>query len=357
MLMSSLGPMGGRPLGETRRVLPVVASSGVDSPPNEPLRRVAQVGAEESSAGVLDPKAERSAKEAARSDAAHRRLAHTSSAGLFASPLSEHRTSAGDLMAPRLPGLPEPASTRLPGQARRTPGSTRLQGQADPRPLPGSGAEAPQPGDAQRSVERLPLPGDVRSVQDGPIMPGEVPLPSDEQADEAGVAVDEDTPARLPGEQKDTNSAGSGIDEQRTQEMQRRDAEVRRHEMAHAAAGGGFAGAPSYDLERGPDGAMYAVAGRVRIDVSPVPGDPKATLRKMRQVKQAALAPADPSPQDRRVAARASALMARAQTEVQNEQETEGPTPAGSGGVTMMSLHAKRAYEGVRDSVVVPPDD
>ena len=37
-------------------------------------------------------------------------------------------------------------------------------------------------------------------------------------------------------------------------ELKDRDREVRRHEQAHANAGGQFAGSPSYTFERGPDG-------------------------------------------------------------------------------------------------------
>ena len=39
------------------------------------------------------------------------------------------------------------------------------------------------------------------------------------------------------------------------------------------------------------------------MDTSPVPGDPQATIRKAQTVRQAALAPAEPSGQDQRAAA------------------------------------------------------
>lgn len=112
-------------------------------------------------------------------------------------------------------------------------------------------------------------------------------------------------------------------EEEQVQNMKRRDAEVRRHEMAHVAAGGPHTGGASYELERGPDGRAYAVAGEVSVDVSPVPGDPEATLRKMQQVKRAALAPADPSPQDRRVAGQADAIAAKARMELRDVQSEE----------------------------------
>jgi hypothetical protein len=106
-------------------------------------------------------------------------------------------------------------------------------------------------------------------------------------------------------------------DEQRkVAELKQRDAEVRRHEQAHAAAGGAHTGAPHYHFEQGPDGQLYAVAGEVAVDASPVRDDPSATILKMQQVMRAALAPADPSGQDQRVAAAAAAALARARLEL-----------------------------------------
>ncbi|MFZ3155803.1 putative metalloprotease CJM1_0395 family protein [Pseudomonas sp.] len=102
-----------------------------------------------------------------------------------------------------------------------------------------------------------------------------------------------------------------------------RDQEVRTHEQAHAAVGGRYAGAPSYTYERGPDGKRYAVGGEVGIDTSPIPNDPEATLRKMEVVIRAALAPAEPSAQDRQVAAQAQAQMAEARVELAQQQRSE----------------------------------
>jgi len=99
-------------------------------------------------------------------------------------------------------------------------------------------------------------------------------------------------------------------------EIDLRDAEVRAHENAHKAAAGQHArGGPTYEFERGPDGRRYAVGGEVQIDTSPAPNDPDATILKMRQVRRAALAPAEPSPQDRRVASEASQQEAAARQE------------------------------------------
>jgi hypothetical protein len=100
-------------------------------------------------------------------------------------------------------------------------------------------------------------------------------------------------------------------------ELKSRDQEVRAHEQAHVASGGGHVnGGIRYSYQKGPDGRMYAIGGEVSIDVSPVPGDPEATAQKMEQVRRAALAPADPSPQDRRVAAKATLVRSEALQEI-----------------------------------------
>ena len=82
------------------------------------------------------------------------------------------------------------------------------------------------------------------------------------------------------------------------------------------SAGAGLVrGGASYTYQVGSDGQLYAVGGEVTLDMSTVPGNPQATVAKMRQVQAAALAPADPSAQDRAVAAAAAALAAQAQIE------------------------------------------
>jgi len=112
-------------------------------------------------------------------------------------------------------------------------------------------------------------------------------------------------------------------------ELKQRDADVRQHEAAHEAAAGGYAvGAPHFEYTTGPDGRRYVTNGEVNIDTSPVQGDPDATIRKMETVKAAALAPADPSGQDRRVAAEAMAAIQQAQA----ERASQSRTPAGDAG-------------------------
>ena len=113
-------------------------------------------------------------------------------------------------------------------------------------------------------------------------------------------------------------------DEQRqVDDLKRRDAEVKAHERAHITAGGPYvSGGASYEYERGPDNQNYAVGGEVSIDVS-AENTPEATIRKMQVVKRAALAPRDPSGQDRSVAAQAAQAEARARIELQKERSAE----------------------------------
>lgn len=101
------------------------------------------------------------------------------------------------------------------------------------------------------------------------------------------------------------------------------DRKVRAHEAAHASVGGAFAGSPSFQFVTGPNGQVFAVAGEVPIDVSPVRGDPEATIAKMQVVKAAALAPADPSSQDFKVAAAAEAQRQKAQAELNAQKQDE----------------------------------
>ncbi len=107
--------------------------------------------------------------------------------------------------------------------------------------------------------------------------------------------------------------------------LQARDTEVRAHEMAHQSAGGGLSGAPSYTYQRGPDGKMYAIGGEVPISM-PSSNDPKKLAQDAKRVIAAAMAPANPSPQDYAVAANARSIEIKAEQEINQERlkEMEG---------------------------------
>ena len=99
-------------------------------------------------------------------------------------------------------------------------------------------------------------------------------------------------------------------------ELAARDREVRQHELAHKSAAGSLAGAISFDYQRGPDGKLYAVGGEVDIRTTPASSDPADVVAYAEQVIRAALAPAEPSSQDRQVAAQARVMLAEAQAEL-----------------------------------------
>lgn len=147
-------------------------------------------------------------------------------------------------------------------------------------------------------------------------------------------------------------ASGNGLglseaEQQVVEQLKKRDAEVRAHEQAHAQVGGEFAGAPSYEYETGPDGNRYAVAGEVPIDAAPVSGDPEATVEKMEVVKRAALAPAEPSSQDRAVAALADRQRATAQAELMQLKAAERRGETDQGGAGLFKT-AEAGYAGGR---------
>lgn len=132
------------------------------------------------------------------------------------------------------------------------------------------------------------------------------------------------------------------------------DRSVRAHEAAHKAAGGPYAGSATYTFSTGPDGQHYATAGEVSIDTSVVQGDPRATISKLETVRRAALAPADPSGQDRAVAAQAAAGIAAAQAQEakQTNAKDDGATD-GKGAVGMRPTrpHLKAPRRGMAQLV------
>jgi len=121
----------------------------------------------------------------------------------------------------------------------------------------------------------------------------------------------------------------SEAEKKQVRELSERDREVRAHEQAHAAAAGGLAkGGPSFTYKRGPDGKQYAVGGEVQIDTSSVADDPQASIQKAQRIRSAALAPAQPSAQDRSVAAQAAKMEAEARSELATEARTDAKSGA-----------------------------
>jgi len=145
------------------------------------------------------------------------------------------------------------------------------------------------------------------------------------------VSEDKKTTASTP-IPSSLNKSSSLNEEEKKQvaQLKKIDREVRAHEQAHKNSGGQYAGSASYGYQVGPDGKRYAVSGEVPIDIAPIEGDPAATVAKMTVIAAAALAPAKPSSQDRRVAAQAVSLRGQAQAELtQVSRKTLSATPDG----------------------------
>jgi hypothetical protein len=209
----------------------------------------------------------------------------------------------------------------------RNPGEDARKGGAAAADHPGDPADAIDIGTGTGSD-----PGGPRSPAGGTATAAE---------GKTGAASAGNAPAPADGK-KDAQGKPLGEEERKqVRELEKRDREVKAHEAAHKAAAGGHArGGANFEYETGPDGRRYAVGGHVDIDVSPVQGNPRATLQKAMTVQRAALAPADPSGQDRAVAAAAAQMALQAQKDLaagggnaESGSETGVPAPrAGSAG-------------------------
>jgi hypothetical protein len=110
------------------------------------------------------------------------------------------------------------------------------------------------------------------------------------------------------------------------------------------------------------------VSGEVAISTSKIANNPEATITKAQIVRRAALAPAEPSPQDRRVAAQATQMefnarkdlvaMSQEQTRVEREQrnqETAERTEAEAS--TEVRTQDGQREQSVRDNVFKEQND
>jgi hypothetical protein len=182
----------------------------------------------------------------------------------------------------------------------------------------------------------------------------------DEQASDQQEGKDSGESEQSP-QQEARQQQAEEQEQQEVEQLRSRDQEVKTHEQAHAAVGGRYAGAPNYTYELGPDGKQYAVGGEVQIDVAPVAGDPRATVQKMQQVQAAALAPAEPSAADRRIAAQAAQQQVQAQAELvkQNAVATSAPSESGAKNQAFSETDAQadisyRVSDGASSGIVYP---
>ena len=162
----------------------------------------------------------------------------------------------------------------------------------------------------------------------------------------------------LPNQQKLTEE-----ELEQVQKLQARDREVRTHEQAHQSAAGSLSnGGASFEYQSGPDGKRYAVGGEVSIDTSKVANDPQATIAKARQIRSAALAPANPSGQDRQVAAQSVKMEAEATQELaakrleestigkESSTESEKSSTDGKSEIPSAGIKTPSAMDEVNDS-------
>jgi hypothetical protein len=129
----------------------------------------------------------------------------------------------------------------------------------------------------------------------------------------------------FPSENQPNSSTELSPEEERIiQRLKQTDQDVRTHERQHISAAGGYIkSGPVYNYTSGPDGKRYAIGGRVSLDITPIPNNPEATIRKAQIIKKAALAPADPSGADRAVAATATRMEMKAREDLRNQNEID----------------------------------
>ena len=185
----------------------------------------------------------------------------------------------------------------------------------------------PQPSDAKQGSAEQGLGSESDKLKSS--VKGNQPLTYERPQSNQGSAAQVTGDSQQQFNDASEESAGKEDARERQQEqaeqrqiesMKERDQEVRTHEQAHATIGGQYAGSPQYDFQRGPDGQRYAIDGEVSIDVS-TENTPQQTIRKMQQVRAAALAPAEPSPQDLQVAAEASRIAFEARSKLAEERK------------------------------------
>ena len=139
-----------------------------------------------------------------------------------------------------------------------------------------------------------------------------------ENTETKDISVKKDNSPEAQAAQQDPAKASQ--EKKLIDELQKTDRAVRAHERAHLAAAAGLAvGGATFSYQRGPDGQQYAVGGEVSIDASPG-RTPEETIAKAASVQAAALAPVDPSAQDRAVAARAAQMKLQAELELAQQK-------------------------------------
>lgn len=243
-----------------------------------------------------------------------------------------------DVALPALPPLPvvprPPESGRAAGRGAVTPGqrsenTPRSPGEPLNRPLGGG-----------RPAEQVNADGDTATFSRAAGQGASESTASGASGQSSGAAGEANGSGATgsgsgAGRGEGTAPNGEPLTAEEVREVERlraRDQEVRIHEQAHiAAAGPLFRGGPFFEFERGPDGVNYVVGGSVSVDTSPG-RTPEETIQRARIVQRSALAPAEPSSTDRRVAAQAARQEAQARAELAEQRAGEASGAGGSAG-------------------------
>jgi hypothetical protein len=188
-------------------------------------------------------------------------------------------------------------SRSIPDQRAQPETAPENAGRPDITPVLGNENSANKTGSNEKRTDPRSVQGGSASIQDQ----------SNENSERSGNESKQQARIQEQQQQQDLKLIRS---------LSQRDREVQAHENAHSAVGGQYAGSANYTYQRGPDGVNYAVGGEVPIDVGVIQGNPQATLEKMQLVQRAALAPAEPSSQDRKVAAIAAQQANQARAEI-----------------------------------------
>lgn len=187
-----------------------------------------------------------------------------------------------------------------------------------------------------QEAEQLPAEKKVKTPNEEEAavdkLPAEKKLQTPEEKEEASEKVvaekkleskDEEDNEKKSDIKPKTESDLTQEEQQMVQELKQRDTEVRAHEQAHISAAAGLrTSAASYDYQTGPDGKKYAVGGEVSISFTSS-GNPEEDIQNAETMRNAALAPSEPSGQDRSVAKSAEKIIQDAKQKLAEQQEQQ----------------------------------
>lgn len=168
-----------------------------------------------------------------------------------------------------------------------------------------------------------------------PLLPAPARVASTDRSDTAARAGDGaegkgKAAASAQGAKAVTGTELTPAQQAQVAKLQQTDQKVRTHEAAHLAAGNGVVTSGArYEYTTGPDGKRYAVGGEVSIDTGKE-DEPRANIDKGERIQRAALAPAEPSSQDYRVAAVGAQMVADGYRDLRIQtRESQGPMTLG----------------------------